>query len=103
MHRCVDPPLGKVTKSILVDFRVQSKHVGNAYSIAEVATCPWARTHFWATVAVDGLDHLNAWFARINARPRADAALQLPEPRPSAFGEGDVEVALSANAARFKK
>ena len=76
--------------------------VGDAYSIADMATYPWARSHFWATVPVDGLDHLQAWFARIDARPKTQAALQLPEPRPSAFGQGDVGAAEAANAARFK-
>ena len=71
-------------------------------SIADIATYPWARSYPWATVSVDGLDHLQAWFERIDARPRTQAALQLPEPRPSAFGEGDIEVAAKENAARFK-
>ncbi len=76
--------------------------VGDAMSIADMATYPWARSFFWATVSVDGLDHLQAWFDRIDARPRTQAALQLPEPRPSAFGQGDIDAAAQANAARFK-
>ena len=76
--------------------------VGDALSIADMATYPWARSYFWATVSIDGLDHLAAWFERLDARPKTQAALQLPEPRPSAFGEGDVEAAAKANAARFK-
>jgi len=76
--------------------------VGDDYSIADMATYPWARSYFWATVSVDGLDHLNDWFERIDARPKAQAALQLPEPRPSAFGKGDIDAAAAANAARFK-
>ena len=77
--------------------------VGDAMSIADIATYPWARTFPWATVSVDGLDHLNAWFERIDIRPKTQAALQLPEPRPSAFGRGDIEAAARANAARFKE
>lgn len=76
--------------------------VGDAMSIADIATYPWARSYFWATVYVKELDHLNAWFDRIDARPRTQAALQLPEPRPSAFGQGDIEAAAKANAARFR-
>jgi len=67
-----------------------------------MAIYPWARTHFWATVSIDGLDHLNAWFDRIDAKPRTQAALQLPEPRPAAFGEGDVEAAAKVNASNFR-
>ena len=77
--------------------------VGDDISIADMATYPWARSYFWATVSVEGLDNLNAWFERIDARPKTQAALQLPEPRPSAFGKGDVEAAAAANAARFKE
>lgn len=76
--------------------------VGDALSIADMATYPWARSYFWATASVDGLDHLNAWFDRLDARPKTQAALQLPEPRPSAFGHGDVDAAARANAARFR-
>lgn len=76
--------------------------VGDEFSIADMATYPWARSHFWATVSVDGLAHLNAWFERIDSRPRTQEALLLPEPRPSAFGKGDVEAAAKANAATFR-
>lgn len=76
--------------------------VGDAMSIADIATYPWARSYPWATVDVDGLDNLKAWFVRLDARPATQAALQLPEPRPSAFGDGDIEAAAKANAARFK-
>jgi GST-like protein len=67
--------------------------VGDEYSIADMATYPRARTYYWATVSVEGLDHLNAWFERIDQRERTQAALQLPEPRPAAFGQGDIEAA----------
>ena len=77
--------------------------VGNAMSIADIATYPWARSYFWATVSVEGLPHLQAWFDRMDAMPKVQEALQLPEPRPSAFGKGDIEAAAKANAARFKE
>ena len=77
--------------------------VGKDYSIADMATYPWARSYFWATVSVDGLVHLKAWFDRLDERPKTQAALQLPEPRPSAFGEGDIDAAARKNAANFKE
>ncbi|MBE3638542.1 glutathione S-transferase family protein [Mangrovicoccus algicola] len=76
--------------------------VGEAMSVADIATYPWARSHFWATVSVEGLPHLQAWLDRLDAMPRVQDALQLPEPRPSAFGEGDTEAAAAENAARFR-
>ena len=76
--------------------------VGDAMSIADIATYPWARSYPWATVGVEGLDNLQAWFDRIDAMPRVQEALQLPEPRPSAFGQGDMADAARRNAQNFK-
>lgn len=89
----------------VLDIRLRDRTylVGEEFSIADIATYPWARTYFWATVDVDGLDGLNAWFERIDARPETQAALQLPEPRPSAFGEGDVEAAAKKNSDNFRR
>ena len=74
--------------------------VGDAMSIADIATYPWARSYFWATVSVDGLPNLQAWFDRIDAMPRVQEAL--PQPRPSAFGQGASEAAAAETAARFR-
>ncbi|MEM8731282.1 MAG: glutathione S-transferase family protein [Pseudomonadota bacterium] len=89
----------------VLDTRLEGRDwlVGDAVSIADIATYPWARSYFWATVNIDGLPHLQTWFDRLDAMPRVQAALQLPEPRPSAFGQGDVDAAAKANAARFKE
>ncbi len=75
--------------------------VGEAYSIADMATYPWARSYTWAGVSVAGLDGLNAWFERIDAMPKTQAALEIPEPRPAAFGRGDIEAAARINAANY--
>jgi len=55
--------------------------VGNSLLIADMATYCWARAYFWATVSVEGLDHLNTWFAHLDARPTTQAVLQLPRHR----------------------
>lgn len=88
----------------VLDTRLEGRDwlAGDDYSIADMATYPWARSYFWATVSVEGLDNLSAWFERIDARPRTQEALQLPEPRPTAFGKGNVEAAAAANAANFR-
>ena len=88
----------------VLDTRLENREwlVGDRMSIADIATYPWARTYPWATVDVSGLDHLQAWFDRIDAMPRVQDALQLPEPRPSAFGHGDIDAAARANAANFR-
>lgn len=76
--------------------------VGEEYSIADMATYPWARTHFWANVSIEGLDALEAWLARLDARPKTQAALSLPYPRPELFGRGDVSAGIKDNAASFR-
>lgn len=76
--------------------------VDETYTIADMATYPWARSYYWAKVSVDGLDNLKAWLDRIDARPATQRALELPKPFPQFFGKGDVAAAQAANAARFK-
>ena len=76
--------------------------VGDAYSIADIATYPWARAFYWAKVSVDGLPHLQAWFDRIDERPATQRALEIPKPFWAFFGKGDVEAQERENAERFK-
>lgn len=76
--------------------------VGDAFSIADIATYPWARAYYWAKVSVDGLPHLGSWFERIDQRPATQAALEIPKPFWGAFGKGDVEAQERENAERFK-
>ena len=75
---------------------------GDDYTIADMAFYPWARSFPWAKVSVEGLDHLQAWFARLDARPAIQRAVTKPKAFPAFFGQGDIEAAQAANAARFK-
>ena len=49
------------------------------YSIADIATWPWAVTHNWSGIDVDGLDHLQAWLERMAARPAVARGRNIPE------------------------
>ncbi len=75
--------------------------VGDAFSIADIATYPWARAYTWARVPVDGLEHLQAWFDRIDARPAVQRALEKPKAVPAFWGKADDAAFLAENAARF--
>ncbi len=75
--------------------------VGDAFSIADIATYPWARAYTWARVSVDGLEHLQAWFDRIDARPAVQRALEKPKAVPAFWGKADDAAFLAENAARF--
>ncbi len=87
----------------VLDRRLQGRDylVGDAYSIADIATYPWARAYPWAKVSVEGLDALQAWFARIDGRPAVQRALQKPKAVPAFWGAGDDSAFLAENAARF--
>jgi GST-like protein len=52
------------------------------YSIADIATWPWAVTHKWSGIDVSGMDHLQDWLERIAARPAVAKGRNIP-PRPS--------------------
>ena len=87
----------------VLDARLEGRSflVGEAFSIADIATYPWARAFPWARVSVDGLEHLKAWFDRIDARPAVQRALEKPKAVPAFWGQADEAVFLAENAARF--
>lgn len=89
----------------VLDHRLKGRTylVGEQYSIADMATYPWARSYYWARVSVDGLDHLKRWFDRIDSRELTQKALTIPKPFPAFFGKGDIASMEAENAARFKK
>lgn len=74
---------------------------GDSYSIADMATYPWARAYPWAKVSVADLPNLQDWFARLEARPAIKKALSIPEAVPAFWGQGDDEDFYKENAARF--
>lgn len=76
--------------------------VNEEYTIADMATYPWARAYYWANVSVEGLPHLQAWFDRVDARAATQRALEIPKPFWAFFGKGDVEAQERENADRFK-
>ena len=50
------------------------------YSIADIANWCWVRIHAWSGVDVTGLDRLQAWIARLEARPACQRGIVVPEP-----------------------
>ncbi|MDJ0841740.1 MAG: glutathione binding-like protein [Acidobacteriota bacterium] len=76
--------------------------VGDSFTIADIATYPWARAYYWAKVSIDGLPNLQAWFDRIDDREATQRALEIPKPYWAFFGKGDIEKLEAENAARFK-
>ncbi len=87
----------------VLDKRLEGRQylVGDAYSIADIITFPWARAYSWAKTPIDGLENLKGWFDRIDARPAVQKALQKPKPVPAFWSSADEEKFLAENAARF--
>ncbi len=51
------------------------------YSIADIASFTWVRVHDWSGVSLEGLDRVQRWLERIEARPGVQRGLGIPEPR----------------------
>ncbi|MBO6757523.1 MAG: glutathione S-transferase C-terminal domain-containing protein [Roseibium sp.] len=87
----------------VLDTRLKDREwlAGDTYTIADMAMYPWARAYPWAKVSVDGLDHLKAWFDRIDDRPAVQKALTIPKAQPAFWGDADESAFLKENAARF--
>ena len=55
------------------------KYLCNDYSIADVATWPWAVIHDWSGISIDGLENLQAWLERVAQRPAVARGRRIPE------------------------
>ena len=65
-------------------FEVLDRHLAehewlaDTYSIADIANACWVRTHRWAGVDTDGLDHLTRWLATWHQRDAVQRGLEVP-------------------------
>jgi len=57
------------------------EYLAGDYSIADIASWAWVRTHKWSGVELDGLPHLARWVAQLAARPACQRGIDVP-PRP---------------------
>ena len=64
----------------VLDGRLDGRdYLCDEYSIADIATWPWAVTHEWSGIDVSGLDNLQAWLERIAKRPAVARGRKIPE------------------------
>ena len=68
-------------------------YLAGEYSIADIANFCWVRTHRWARIPVDGLDHLQAWIEGVSKRPAVERGVLIPPPA----GSADKQVRMGAN------
>jgi len=55
------------------------KYICDEYSIADIATWPWAVTHNWSGIDIEGLVNLQAWLERMAERPAVAKGRNIPE------------------------
>ncbi|MBI4695342.1 MAG: glutathione S-transferase N-terminal domain-containing protein [Gammaproteobacteria bacterium] len=56
------------------------EYLCDEYSIADIANWCWVRIHEWSGIDVTGLGNLQAWLARLEARPACQRGIVVPEP-----------------------
>jgi len=62
----------------VLDSRLQKvDYLAGSYSIADIATWPWARIYEWAGVDISGLSALEDWLSRISERPAVERGLKI--------------------------
>ena len=52
---------------------------GKDYSIADIATYPWAVIHNWAGVDIDDLENLRRWMRDVRRRPGVKRGMDVPK------------------------
>jgi GST-like protein len=76
------------------------EYLCDEYSIADIANWCWVRIHEWSGVDVSGLDNLNAWIARMAARPACIRGVAIPEPANIAVPAGKAHDAARSMVTR---
>ena len=71
-----------------------NEYLAGDYSIADIATWPWARIHEWSGVNVEGFVHLQRWLDAIAARP----AVQQGIVKPPSWRSASADKATAASA-----
>ena len=54
------------------------EYLADEYSIADIATWPWVRIYDWSGISIEGLPHLQAWMARMEAKPACQKGITIP-------------------------
>jgi GST-like protein len=68
------------------------------YSIADIANACWVRTHRWAGVDTDGLEHLTRWLSAWHGRAAVRRGLDVPARLRKVEGDPEAEKAFVERA-----
>lgn len=72
------------------------EYLCDEYSIADIANWCWVRIYKWSGVNIEGLDNLQSWLARIEARPACQRGIAVPHPLVLEDGNADKEELIRA-------
>ncbi len=53
---------------------------GDDYSVADIATWPWAARHAWQGIALEDFPNAKRWYEAIEARPAVERGRRVPKP-----------------------
>ena len=56
-----------------------NKWICGEYSIADIATWPWIKIHFWAGIDISNLDNLSRWMDQMERRKACKAGILVPK------------------------
>ena len=89
----------------IIDHQLKGRHyLCGEYSVADIATFPWARSHRWGNIDVSDLGYLLAWFDRIESREAVKRGVRVPTGRyPIAFErDSDLVQATQRNSEKYE-
>ena len=91
---------GRRLFEVLDGHLAQHEWLAGDYSIADIANWAWGRTHRWAGISIDGLEHLKRWRDAIRARPAVQRGLLQPPAKMDLERDGEAGAQEFAAQAR---
>lgn len=94
----IDYAIGRYQREVkrllqVLDQRLAThEYLAGDYSIADIASFPWARSYAWSGVEVDDLKHLHRWLHQIERRPGVQRGLAVPTPSAASSDQDRVNV-----------
>jgi glutathione S-transferase len=83
----------------VLDHRLgESEWLADDYSIADIATWPWVRTHRWSGVRMDGLENVKRWLGAMAERPACQKGIEVPFKLPDMENDESASTTFAKNA-----
>ena len=64
--------------AVLNDHLKDNEWLVTDFSIADISNWSWIRSHRWARVPTEGLEHLERWMEQLRKRPACNRGLNIP-------------------------